>query len=68
MAYVCVDKNGQEKIFNSAPSRDGFGITNTFWGIYDYYGENDYGVDLPEGTIFRLIGRKLTWEDEPVKL
>ena len=43
-------------------------MDNTFWGIYDYYGENDYGVDLPKGAIFRLIGKELTWEDEPVKL
>lgn len=68
MAYVCVDKNGQEKVFNDMPSRDGFGINDTFWAIFDYYSESDYGVDLPEGTIFRLIGRELTWEDEPVKL
>ena len=66
MAYLCVDKNGKEKIFNNMPSRDGFGTNDTFWAIFDYYGENDYGVDLPDGTIFRLIGRELTWEDEPV--
>ena len=30
MAYVCVDKNGQEKVFNDMPSRDGFGTDETF--------------------------------------
>lgn len=30
MAYLCVDKNEKEKIFNNTPSRDGFGINDTF--------------------------------------
>ena len=68
MAYVCVNKNGQEKIFNSMPSRDSFGMTNTFWSVSDYYSENDYGIDLPRNSISRLIGRQLTWKDEPVEL
>lgn len=68
MAYVCVDKNGQEKVFNNYPYRDGFGSENTFWCIPDCYSECDYGVDLPRNSISRLIGRQLTWEDEPVEL
>ena len=34
--------------------------------------ENDFlpfsGVILPNGTIEKIIGRKLTWDDEPVKI
>jgi hypothetical protein len=26
-----------------------------------------YDIPLPEGTIEKLIGRKLTWEDDPVE-
>lgn len=31
---------------------------------------NDYNtaIVLPKGTIFKLIGKELTWDDEPVKL
>ena len=25
-------------------------------------------IELPQGTIKKLIGRELTWNDEPVKL
>lgn len=40
----------------------------------DDYSEGYYtvpvfrGVVLPTGTIEKLIGKKITWEDEPVKL
>ena len=37
---------------------------------YDHnklYYERTY-MELPEGSIEKLIGRKLTWEDEPIKL
>lgn len=34
--------------------------------------ENDFlpfiGVILPKGTIERMVGRKITWEDEPVEV
>lgn len=26
------------------------------------------GIELPKGTIKKLIGRELTWKDEPVEL
>lgn len=29
--------------------------------VYDY-------VELPKGTIKKLIGRELSWDDEPVEL
>ncbi|WP_296864495.1 hypothetical protein [uncultured Methanobrevibacter sp.] len=68
MAYLCVDKNGDEKIFDSCPTRDGFGDEDTFWMIFDYYDTPDYGINLPKGSIQRLIGRELTWKDEPVNI
>ena len=32
------------------------------------YGNEDSEVFLPKGTIKKLIGRELTWENEPVEL
>lgn len=26
------------------------------------------GIEVPKGTIEKLIGKKLTWENEPVEL
>lgn len=43
----------------------------TIWGyVYDDPDEGfrDISIELPNGTIKKLIGRELTWEDEPVEL
>lgn len=59
MAWVAVDRNGMEYIYPIKPSRDkDFYIT--------YYGHNI--ICLPKGSIKKLIGRELTWEDNPVEL
>lgn len=56
MAWVAVDKIGKELISRTEPFRVG-----------DYWiGESLF--HLPEGSIKKLIGRKLTSEDEPVEL
>jgi len=71
MAYVAVDKNGDEVIFQEKPERNK--------SIYNDLEHTDlvvmcdrdyeiYAVDLPKGSIEKLIGHKLTWEDEPVEL
>ena len=42
-----------------------------FWAcIYDNPDEGfeDIAIELPRGIIKKLIGRNLTWEDEPVEL
>lgn len=68
MAWVAVHKNGKEGIFANKPSK---GAKLEWW--YDEQ-EDDAGVlydteiPLPKGSIKKLIGRDLTWEDEPVEL
>lgn len=68
MAWVAVHKNGKEGIFSHKPTRGG---ELNFW--YDEQ-ENDEGglydteISLPKGTIKKLIGRDLDWNDEPVEL
>lgn len=103
MAWLCVNKDGQELICQNEPERWGditketespFGhldkvtgkryITNpakvwqvknlkfeelSYWVDCEYFGYYDfYDIMLPEGSIEKLIGRKLTWEDNPVEL
>ena len=69
MAWVAVDKSGVECIFDNKPERN-----NNQWDDIDYsvYGEINYdvstGIVLPKGSIKKLIGRDLTWEDEAVEL
>lgn len=66
MAWVAVDKDNTELIFQYKPSR----MTYT-WDYTLYNGEilaDDGYIFVPKGTIKKLIGKDLTWEDEPVEL
>jgi len=73
MAYIAVDKNNVENIFDDKPIRNDEyyeDLEHTkfseFWKPVNEYDDNE--VELPKGSIEKLIGRKLTWEDEPVEL
>lgn len=59
MAYLAVDKNRTEWIGDSCPDR------YEDFGWWFFYGNH---VELPKGSIAKLIGRKLTWKDEPVEI
>lgn len=63
MAYLCVDKNG-EYIADELPTRAWF----EWVGWRDVYGESCTLISLPKGTIKKLIGKEMTWEDEPIEL
>ena len=66
MAWVAVDYIS-EWIFNCKPdmwARDC--VEHNYWLPQDRYGA--YGLQLPKGSIKKLIGRELNWNDEPVKL
>ena len=88
--YLCVDKDGTEKITNSIPMRRQFRdkrILSVIWGMCTgTYSKNNWnkwcngwstdekdflpfmGVIVPKGTIEKIIGHKISWEDEPFKL
>lgn len=59
--WVAVNKNGEEWAFCDEPAR------RNDWHAWvgDYC---DTGVIMPTGTIELLLGRKLTWEDNPVEI
>lgn len=77
MVWLAVAKDGTEIIFQDKPSRteddwkptvDGEELEMNDWGDVEYvdaYGDKIY---LPKGSIKKLIGRELSWEDEPVEL
>ena len=60
MAYLCVDPDGEELIFSNLPKRG-----ENEWE-YSWFDEDC--ISLPHGSIAKLIGRELTWSDEPVKI
>lgn len=62
MAWLAVDKNGSEYIYNFEPIR-----RNDYFECDESYYDSGY-VKLSEGSIMKLIGQKLTWDDEPVEI
>ena len=63
MAYLCVDRSG-EYIADNVPERNFY----EWCGWEDVYGESCTLISVPKGTIKKLIGRELTWNDEPVEI
>lgn len=62
MAWVAVDKEGRECIYQFRPIKRE--IDGEFIPRYEY----SMWLVLPKGSIKKLIGKDLTWQDEPVEL
>lgn len=70
MAWLVVARNGQEYIFDKKPHRhlQGYWEDSVELKINGYEEETiTYSscILLPKGSISQLIGRSLTWDDEP---
>ena len=76
MAWLAVNKSGDESIFlykpyRVDPIRSLYKLWEPTWWSdkdVDNYGNEDTGIFLPKGTIKKLISRDISWEDEPVEL
>lgn len=64
MAWLSVDSNGTENIFHHRPRTRYYGK----WICYDEQNWREYGINLPKGSIKKLIGRDLTFEDVPIEI
>lgn len=60
MAWVAVDRDGRECIYQYRPKR----TIIQFVPLYSY----SMWLTLPKGSIKKLIGKDLTYEDDPVEL
>lgn len=66
MAFVAVNKNEDEYIYEAMPERCfGWQWVPTFCEYQDRIYES---IKLPKGSIKKLIGKELSWNDEPVEL
>lgn len=66
MAWLAVDKDGEEAIYSIKPIRGTNKIKHNekVWVLSRV---SAHYIFLPKGSIKRLIGKDLTWNDEPVK-
>lgn len=65
MCYLAVDKDGTEIISDFKPER--FHDNNT-WDIDANPNDDINLITLPKGSIKKLIGMIMTWENEPYKI
>ena len=68
MAWLAVDPSGGEFIYEVKPKRHFIQYNGDIehWECQnDIYSQN--WIYLKMGSIEKLLGRKLTWKDEPVK-
>lgn len=65
MAWVAVDSDGSECIYRYKPSRSRY---NYWTDRSNAMEREDSGIDMPKGSIKKLIGKDLTWKDDPVEL
>lgn len=72
MVWLVVDKNDNEFLFGS----DGIDkpIYDEDYWVIEYYDKRaiieytyDYGTQLPKGSIKKLLGRDISFEESPVK-
>lgn len=61
MAWLAAGYRGSEWIYSEKPER---AIVYRTWRTQVWHN----AVKLPKGSIKKLIGRELTWNDEPVEL
>lgn len=66
MAWVCVSKHEEELVFNFKPHRAGY--YKESWEGEMEGSWQDEPIGLPHGSIKKLIGRELSFADEPVEL
>lgn len=59
MSWLAVNKDGSESIYQYKPNRG-----NSCWNPNLIVEE----MILPRGSIKKLIGKNLTWKDNPVEL
>lgn len=64
MTWVAVDKDGAESICTQKPYRR----TDPNYGSYWKSSCLNGFIHIPKGSIKKLIGKELSWEDEPVEL
>ena len=72
-SWICVDGHGDERIFPRKPHKvfpclDLEVLWGQRWTTDSLEKEYRRGVLLPKGSIKHLLGKEMTYSDEPVKL
>ena len=66
MAYLSVNRDGSENISSFKSDKDQYGCWECIESIEGEY--IDYTIELPIGTIFKIIGYNITYSDAPIEI
>lgn len=78
--WLAVEQSGKEVIFKRKPHRiqwrGMWSDEKTYWmDDHNYHGTGHLGysqhetrIILPKGSVEKLIGRKMTWKNKPIKI
>jgi hypothetical protein len=62
--YLAIDEDGAEMVFDEKPFQERkIWIGNAY---VDRFRSHNNAIQLPRGTIEKIIGYEITWADEPV--
>lgn len=69
MAWLAISPNGRERIFRNRPTYDWF----EWLDAEEFYAECQSfeistEIDLPSGTIEKILGRTLTFDESPIEI
>lgn len=71
IVFLAVNENGDEVILDNFPVRQGEVWTDER-SAHDeeYFSVEDHNsaIVFPKGSIYKLTGKYLTWEDDPISL
>lgn len=71
IVFLAVNENGDEVILDNFPVQQGEIWTDERSAHDDeYFSVEDHNsaIVLPKGSIYKLTGKYLTWEDDPISL
>ena len=68
MAWLCKDLDGAEWISTTMPVRDEDSPTWMCLSESNSGCDEWDAIELPEGTIKKILGRDITWYDEPINM
>lgn len=69
MAWLAVDKSGDEYLYLNEPERYiHYNVFDSREIDYEIWAADGSNVKLSPGTIKKLLGYDLTWKDNPVQI
>lgn len=69
MAWLAVDKDGKEFLYLTKPERIiHYNVFDSRQIDFEIWASDGDNLELNKGSIKSLLGKELTWNDEPIEI